>query len=269
MANGAPESPPEEVQKPKALKGTLPIYRRDLLLLREKKLPNLSAFGAWIIFLLAADWDEKHPRFGCVPSAADIARFLRVAPSTIQRHRQTFMRLGLLRKREDGKCEIVRFWKYRRARELARLPFANLHEENAYLQRIDAYLHGGHAAPHESPRIPNSYVSQGSDFAWRNPDALHANLHEGHSSKETLKNPKESLEKPSSATPQPRSLALARRDSSPLDETGATPCDSCRRTIVPPFIREITSRQCGRSLCTGCYVGSKTRSGTPAQDSKP
>lgn len=268
MANGAPGSLPAETPKPKALKGALPVYRRELLLLREKKLKDLTEFGAWVVFLLTADWDKKHPRFGCIPSAAEIARLIQVDPSTIQRHRQALHERGLLRKRSDGEFEIFRFWKYGRMRDLANPALVTLQEENAFLRFADAHTQGRDARMHEPNHQSSDEGATENGSLLGKSDDRRASLHDGYSPKEPLKNLRETRKKELAAS-QPSSLILARRDSSLLEEKDATPCDSCGRRIVSPFIREITSRQCGRSLCTGCYVGSKTQSGTPVQDSKP
>lgn len=83
-------------QKKKAnYKGYLGIFRREKLLLKETQL-TLSHFGAFVLFLLSADWDKDHSTFGAIPSDAEMEVATGIDSSTWSRHRNFLYKQGLL-----------------------------------------------------------------------------------------------------------------------------------------------------------------------------
>src|SRR3990167_1744079 len=124
----------------KEFKGFLPMFRRAILLLLEGRLNNLTEFGAYSIYLLLTDWDEKHTTFGYIKSDKDMARLTGTDASRWCRHRRRLVAEGLIEKRAGGKFGIPHFWKFKKgnAAKLARMSFASSQEEAAFLQSDDA-----------------------------------------------------------------------------------------------------------------------------------
>lgn len=257
MPNGQPEGTTQNTERVrKFFNGALPIYRRELLLLREKKLKNFAALGSWFALVLSADWDPKHPRYGCIPSDAEIARRLRIDPSTAQRHRTELLKAGLLLERSDGEFEIKGFWKYGRVKELAGISAASLQEEDAALQNLNASVHEADAQAHVPPRHGGNDPDTGPGSVERRYEHPRANMQEGISLKEQLDKLRESTKERLNQTSLSRPLSLvndtpsrnsSRRSSS---EMGCSECG----TLVPSVLQETTVKQYGRPLCVGCAV---------------
>lgn len=203
-------------------KGYLGIFRRAKLLLKEKKL-TLTELGAFVTFLLSADWDKDHTNFGVIESDSEMEESTSIDSSTWSRHRNTLTAKGFLDNSEDGEIRIHNFWKYlpEHANKLAKYDIASLQDEDAILQELDAKMQNSVAIMQNSPSQSGHGVSQETIDKTSQLHTPVANMQSSFSHKETINNLRENIEKYNDAS---------HRDFS-YEEGNTYPCIDCGKEI--------------------------------------
>ncbi len=91
------------------LKGYITVHRSTQQFFSVKKL-NFSTFGAYIAFVLLADWDSRHSTYCCIlKTDEEIASEWKVDPATVWRQRKKLVSLGLLEVRNEGLTRVTHF----------------------------------------------------------------------------------------------------------------------------------------------------------------
>src|SRR3989344_6795384 len=76
--------------------GYIPILRSILLLVKAKKI-TLPQLGLYICFVMQADFDVRHERYGTIlRDDRQLAKEFGLNPTTVFRWRKEFIRAGLL-----------------------------------------------------------------------------------------------------------------------------------------------------------------------------
>ncbi len=222
-------------------KGYLGIFRREKLLLKEKKL-TLSHFGAFILFLLSADWDKDHSTFGGIPTDNEMETATGIDYTTWSRHRKFLYEQGLLLSIE-GVFVIKNFWKYlpEHAIKLAKYDIASLQEEDAVLQELAARLQNKVAIMQNSPSSTDYGMPSESTDNTSQSIGSHAIMQQQNSPKETLNKSKENIEKLNDASHQEFSYRPEK----------SYPCENCGKAISGN-IANYSYKKYKKALCFSC-----------------
>lgn len=98
-----------KIKRKPNLKGYITVHRSIQQLLPDKKL-NFTTLGAYIAFVLQADWDSRHNNYTCLTkNDAEVASEWGVDSATVWRQRKRLTQMGLLAVRKDGLTHIKHF----------------------------------------------------------------------------------------------------------------------------------------------------------------
>jgi hypothetical protein len=87
--------------------GYIPVLRAILYLLKDKTL-NFTQLGAYIAFVMQADWYHKHQNYGLIiRDDYELAKEWGVSPSTVNRRRNELIEKGLLQVNADGITRVT------------------------------------------------------------------------------------------------------------------------------------------------------------------
>lgn len=104
--------------------GYIFVLRGILLLLREKDF-GFTQLGAYIAFVMQADFDKRHPNYRIIiRDDKELSKAWGCSLSTVHRQRKTLIRLGLLEEK-DGTTSVTNYYLF--DKEFVRL-FAKLSE---------------------------------------------------------------------------------------------------------------------------------------------
>ncbi len=109
--------------------GYIFVLRGVLLLLRENDF-GFTQLGAYIAFVMQADFDKRHPNYRIViRDDQELARTWGCSPSTVHRQRKELIKLGLLEEK-DGITSVTNYHLFDKeyVRIFAKLPESTLRE---------------------------------------------------------------------------------------------------------------------------------------------
>lgn len=244
--------------KTKKLKGYLPLFRRETLLLKNSKF-TLSTFAAHIVLVLSADWDSKHNNFGCVASNQELEELTGIDQSTWSRYKNKFLKMGHLLLTPDGELKIPYYSKYviQVADKLAKYDIADLQEEAAIMQKHIAGLQEQIAIlQNSSPKADYGVSSENADKASQSINS-NANMQTTLSPKETIKNNKENIEKRNDASHQDSSRRISIQNlvkgyyPDPITDPDGC-CIGCGKTGISTSAQEYWKTTLGVITCFQC-----------------
>lgn len=154
-------------------------FRGSYILLRDKILTT-QEYQLWALsFDVLADWDIKPERadtFGSFPHTnPEIAYYLACDPSSISRNSQKLFKLGLWKKRDDGRTEVCGFDLIKKLTRMTHKHVVNIQDYIANPHIYDALMNQGLEKTHGLSVKDDTPFSPQAD----------ANLHESRS-KESL-----------------------------------------------------------------------------------
>ncbi len=126
------------------LRGYYKSFRGSFLLLKNKTLTTQEYVLWHLSFDVLADWDTDPSRldtFGSFPhNNREIAYYLGWSPSNVSRHSQKLYKLGLWRKKDDGRVEVGGFAIIKMLTKMTHKHIVNLQDFIANPQIYDAFL---------------------------------------------------------------------------------------------------------------------------------
>jgi len=125
--------------------GYIPVLRAVQLLLKDSAI-NFSHLGAYIAFVMQADWDRKHDNYKVIiRDDQELAKAWCCSISTVHRKRKELIKLGLLTEKE-GITEVTNFYIFEKdwIKIFSKLPesvlndmFATTHEK---IEKSEYYI---------------------------------------------------------------------------------------------------------------------------------
>lgn len=138
-----------KIKSKPSLKGYITLHRSIQTLLKDN-IFDFTMFGAYIGFVLQADWDKKHPNYGCLlKTDSEIAGEWGVNPTTVWRKKNALVTKGFLNIRTDGLVHVthINFFDHKFNQLVAPIPFSPMQEVSAKQQEEVAEEQDIHAKP--------------------------------------------------------------------------------------------------------------------------
>jgi len=109
--------------------GYIPVLRSILLLFKYKNL-SLSQLGAYIYFVMQADFDNRHPHYGAIlRDDKQLANEIGVSHTTIYRQRKNLIKAGLLTEKNNITfITNYHMFEFERVKKLVKLKLPNLQD---------------------------------------------------------------------------------------------------------------------------------------------
>lgn len=152
------------------LRGWYKGFRGTFLLLKNKVLTPQEFVLWYLSFSVLADWDTAPSRsdtFGSFPqNNKEISYFLACDPSSVSRNSQKLFKLGLWKKRDDGRTEVCGLEITKLLTKMSHKHIVNLQDFIANPHIYDAYLNNKNETLHTNSVKENdtSYPKSDADL---------------------------------------------------------------------------------------------------------